>query len=62
MDVTREAVEMKRIKKHLKRGATMVEYGLMVALIAIALVVILQLLGEALGITFTTVIDKLGGG
>ena len=49
---------MKRTKQ-LRRGATMVEYGLIVTLIAIALVIILGLLGEALNITFQSVIDAL---
>jgi Flp pilus assembly pilin Flp len=49
---------MKRTKQ-LRRGATMVEYGLIVTLIANAQVIILGLLGDALNITFQTVIENL---
>ncbi|MGB7961824.1 MAG: Flp family type IVb pilin [Propionicimonas sp.] len=40
-------------------GATAVEYGLMVALIAVAIVVTVGLLGEQLNTLFTSVTDSL---
>jgi pilus assembly protein Flp/PilA len=41
-------------------GATAIEYGLIAALIAVALITILGTLGGNLKDTFTTVSDKLG--
>ncbi|WP_285745023.1 Flp family type IVb pilin [Lentzea sp. NBRC 105346] len=41
------------------RGATAVEYGLMVALIAVAVIGIVAVLGKQLGAMFTEVNDKL---
>ena len=43
-----------------KKGATMVEYGLMVALIAVVLIFIIQFLGQQLQVTFTNVANQLG--
>ena len=41
------------------RGATMVEYGLMVALIAIVIIVAVTLLGNRLSALFTTVANSV---
>jgi pilus assembly protein Flp/PilA len=42
-----------------ERGATAVEYGLMVALIAVAIIVTVGLLGDNLNTLFETVKDSL---
>ena len=42
-----------------ERGATMIEYGLMVALIAMIVVPVLVLLGPAIAALFTDVITNL---
>lgn len=42
------------------RGATAVEYGLLVGLIAIALIVAITAFGTSLATTFTTISTKLG--
>jgi pilus assembly protein Flp/PilA len=41
-------------------GQTLVEYGLIIALISIAIIGIMFALGEAVGITFQTVVDCFG--
>jgi pilus assembly protein Flp/PilA len=43
------------------RGATAVEYGLIVALVAVAIIVALTLLGTNLAALFTQVANKIGG-
>ncbi len=48
------------LKKQWKRGASMVEYGLLIALIAIVLVGVLVFLADALSATFTGVASVLG--
>lgn len=42
-----------------ERGATAVEYGLMVALIAAIIVAVVALLGEEIQAAFQTVVDAL---
>ncbi len=42
-----------------EKGATAVEYGLMVGLIAVAIIVTVGLLGDQLDALFTTVTDAL---
>jgi pilus assembly protein Flp/PilA len=44
-----------------EKGATAVEYGLMVALIAVAIIAIVGTLGGNLSDLFTTVSNSLGG-
>jgi len=44
-----------------ERGATAVEYGLMVALIAVAIIVTVGLLGEGLDGLFATVLAEVQG-
>lgn len=44
-----------------ERGATAVEYGLMVALIAVAIIVTVGLLGDALDGLFGIVKDEVAG-
>jgi pilus assembly protein Flp/PilA len=53
---------MRRIKNFFKdeAGATAVEYGLMVALIAVVIIGAVQLLGQNLQTTFNTVADEVG--
>lgn len=43
-------------------GATAIEYGLIVALIAVAMITALQLTGNALSDTFSTAATAMGGG
>jgi pilus assembly protein Flp/PilA len=44
-----------------QKGATAVEYGLMVGLIAVVIIAAVMLLGKQLNQLFTTITDKLGG-
>ena len=44
-----------------ERGATAVEYGLMVALIAVAIITVVSTLGTQLSGLFQTVVDALPG-
>ncbi|TET15825.1 MAG: Flp family type IVb pilin [Actinobacteria bacterium] len=46
--------------KECERGATAVEYGLIVALIAAVIVAVVALLGGQIRDAFQTVVDKLG--
>jgi len=45
-----------------EKGATAVEYGLLVGLIAVAIIVTVGLLGTQLDGLFQTVVDSLPGG
>jgi pilus assembly protein Flp/PilA len=47
------------LKKKLIKGATMIEYVLIVGLIALAVVTILTTLGTTMGASFTKVTTKL---
>ncbi|MCZ2814850.1 Flp family type IVb pilin [Modestobacter sp. VKM Ac-2984] len=49
-----------RLKKE-EKGATAVEYGLMVGLIAVVIIVAVTALGGQLNTLFTTITTKLGG-
>lgn len=42
-------------------GATAIEYGLIAALVSVAILTILGTLGDNLQTTFTSISDKLGG-
>ncbi len=42
-----------------ERGATAIEYGLIAALVSVAIIVVLTNLGGSLNTTFTTIKDKL---
>lgn len=55
----REGKKVKVLKD--QKGATAVEYGLMVALIAVAIIVTVTALGGQLNSLFTTVTQALGG-
>lgn len=44
-----------------EEGATAVEYGLMVALIAVAIIAAVALLGGNLSTMFDAIADKIGG-
>jgi pilus assembly protein Flp/PilA len=52
---------MSTIRKFLKdeSGATAIEYGLIAALVSVAIIAMLTLLGENLNDTFKTVADNL---
>jgi pilus assembly protein Flp/PilA len=54
---------MSPLRKLLKdeSGATAIEYGLLAALISVAIIAILPTLGQNLLATFTAVSDELGG-
>jgi pilus assembly protein Flp/PilA len=43
-----------------EKGATAVEYGLLVGLIAVAIIVTVALLGDQLNTLFTKITDELG--
>lgn len=43
-----------------EEGATAIEYGLIAALVAVAIVVALTTLGEELGLLFDEVVEELG--
>ena len=42
-----------------EEGATMVEYGLMVALIAVALITVVTALSTGIGATFQSAVDEM---
>ena len=50
------------VKRFIKEesGATMVEYAILVALIAVAVIVTVQVLGQKIDSTFQNVVQKLG--
>ena len=54
---------MKLLKRLFREeeGATAVEYGIMVALIAVAIIITVQTLGLQLDATFQQVVDRLPG-
>jgi pilus assembly protein Flp/PilA len=45
--------------RHSEKGATAVEYGLIVALIAAVIVAIVATLGEQIAAAFQTIVDEL---
>lgn len=45
-----------------KKGQGMVEYALIIGLVAVALIIVLGLLGDGIGETFNAIIDELPGG
>ena len=47
--------------KECERGATAVEYGLIVALIAAVIIIVVATLGTEIRDAFQTVVDNLGG-
>lgn len=59
--VTFQAFLDDRFENRKDRGATAVEYGLMVGLIAVAIIATVVLLGGQLNTLFDTVLTKLGG-
>ena len=56
-----EFIKMKLLKRLLREeeGATMVEYGLMVALIAVVVMAVVVLLGAEIADMFQRVLDQL---
>ena len=54
------ALAQDRLRRE-EKGATAVEYGLMVGLIAVVIIAAVTLLGEQLRDLFTSVTDELGG-
>ena len=53
---------MKRFQKLFnKRGATAVEYGLIIAAIAIAILLVVTLLGDSIAGLFQQVVDSING-
>ena len=55
------AAAQDRLRKD-EKGATAVEYGLMVGLIAVVIIVAVTALGGELAGLFQTIVDKLPGG
>ena len=45
-----------------EKGQGMVEYALIIGLVAVALIVVLGFLGDGIGETFNAIIDELPGG
>ncbi|MCZ4540423.1 Flp family type IVb pilin [Dietzia maris] len=60
--VTLQAFFSDRFDGRKDRGATAVEYGLMVGLIAVVIIVAVSTLGGQLNGFFETITEKLGGG
>ena len=58
--VTLASFASDRLKRE-EKGATAVEYGLMVGLIAVVIIAAVVLLGEQLNELFTSITDELGG-
>jgi pilus assembly protein Flp/PilA len=56
-------IEMSALKRFLKNedGVTAIEYGLIAALIGVAIITAVGLVGTGLNSTFTSVSAKLGG-
>jgi pilus assembly protein Flp/PilA len=54
------AVAQHRVRE--EKGATAVEYGLLVGLIAVAIIVTVGLLGTELNGLFDSIVDELPGG
>ena len=46
---------------HLQRGASLVEYGLLVALIAVVAIVAVTVLGQQINAGFVDIATRLGG-
>ncbi|MFD1504489.1 Flp family type IVb pilin [Georgenia yuyongxinii] len=59
--VTLYTVVGDRFENRKDRGATAVEYGLMVGLIAVAIIVVVALLGRQLSALFTEITNGLAG-
>ncbi|TFV52759.1 Flp family type IVb pilin [Geodermatophilus sp. DF01-2] len=59
--VTLYSLAEERLKRE-EKGATAVEYGLMVGLIAVAIITAVVLLGENLTALFNDIAGELGGG
>lgn len=59
--ITLQAMLTDRIDRKDDEGATAVEYGLMVALIAVAILVTVGLLGKGLDGLFQQVLDAING-
>ena len=57
---TQHMASLKRLI-HDEHGATAVEYGLIAALVSVAVIVVLGALGDNLTATFTSVSDELAG-
>jgi len=58
MDITSE---VKTQEKENSKGATMVEYALLVALIAVIVIAAARFLGSATSATFSNVASQIGG-
>ena len=58
---TMQAAINNRLDSDRERGATAVEYGLMVGLIAVVIIAAVVILGDQLDFAFSTVTDELGG-
>jgi pilus assembly protein Flp/PilA len=58
--MTKLRMLMTRIRRD-DEGATAIEYGLLAALIAVAIIVAVRLVGDQLVTTFETVETELGG-
>lgn len=53
---------MKSIEKKSERGASLVEYALLVALIAVVAIAAIRILGQTVSNQFSTINVQMGGG
>ena len=54
-------LELQRLEGRKDRGATAVEYGLLVGLIAVVIIAAVTLLGARLNVLFGNIVTALGG-
>lgn len=59
--VVQGRIELQRLEGRNDRGATAVEYGLLVGLIAVVIIVAVTALGTRLKALFTSIVTSLGG-
>ena len=59
VDTARMQALAKAGRRRKQEGATMVEYGILVALIAVAVIVTVVVLGEQINAAFEAVVDEL---
>jgi len=59
--VVQDRLELHRLEDRNDRGATAVEYGLLVGLIAVVIIVAVTALGGRLQVLFESIVTSLGG-
>ena len=61
-DQMREVAKFGAMHLRNEKGQGMVEYALIIALVAVALILVLGSLGDGIGATFDAIIEALPGG